>query len=62
MRDGRAVGAARRQLEMRAGSRHLQEHAFIAVVVFEAADLVQSEAVAVEPNERVEALGVPRHA
>ena len=36
---GSAVAAARGELEVAAGARHLEEHTVIAVVILEAADL-----------------------
>ena len=62
MRRRGAVPAARRQLEVRAGARHREEHAVVAVVIAEAADLGQPDAVPVERDDLVEALGVPGHA
>src|SRR4051812_27769913 len=46
------------QLEVGARARHLKEDAVVAVVVAEPADLDQAEAVAVERDQRLEALGV----
>ena len=46
------------QLEMRAGSRHLQERAVVAGVVTEAAELPQTDPVAVERDELLEPIGV----
>lgn len=54
-----AVPAARGQLEVRAGARHREKHAVVAVVIAEAADLGQPDAVSVEPEDLVQALGVP---
>ena len=56
------MAAAGGELEMRIGSRHLQEHAVVAVVTAEAADLGQAEAVAVERDNLVRVLRVPGHA
>ena len=59
MRRRGAVPAARRQLEVGTGAGHLEEHAVIAVVIAEAADLGEPEAVAVERDDLVQAVGVP---
>ena len=58
MRHRGSVPASRGQLEMRAGARYLQEHAVIAVVVAKPADLGQAKPVAVEPDDRVQPVGV----
>ena len=54
-----AVPAARGQLEVRTGARHREEHAVVAVVIAEAADLGQPEAVSVERDDLIQALGMP---
>jgi hypothetical protein len=54
------VAAARRQLEVGAGPRDGEEHAVVPVVIVEPADLNEADAVAVEPDDRVQALRVPR--
>ena len=51
--------AAGGELEVRARARDREEHAVVAVVIAEAADLGQPEAVAVERDDLVQALGVP---
>jgi len=53
------VAAAGSELEVRIGSGHREEHAVVAVVIAEAADLDQPEAVAVERNDLGQALRVP---
>lgn len=53
------MAAAGGQLEVSAGARHLEEHAGIPVVIVEAADLRQAQAVAVEADEVVQAVCVP---
>src|SRR5512133_4397618 len=59
MRRRGAVPAARGQLEVRVGARHGEKHAVVAVVIAEAADLGQPDAVPVEPDDLVQALRVP---
>ena len=54
--------AARGQLEVRAGARHREQYAVVAVVIAEAADLGEPDAVSVERDDLVQALGVPGHA
>ena len=56
------MAAAGGELEVRIGSRHPQEHAVVAVVIAEVADLGQPETVAVERDDIVQALRVPGHA
>lgn len=59
---GCAVRAAGGQLQVRSGARDGEEHAVIAVVIAKAADLGQPEAVAVERDQLVEAVGVAGNA
>jgi hypothetical protein len=59
MRRRSAVPAARGQLEVCAGARHREKLAVVAVVIAEAADLGQPDAVSVEPDHLVQALRVP---
>jgi hypothetical protein len=47
---------------MRAGAREREEHAVIPVVIAEPADLGEAEAVAVEGDNLVQALGVTSNA
>jgi hypothetical protein len=49
-----AVTAAGGELEMRAAPGHLQEHAVVSLVITEATDLDQPEAVAIEADELVQ--------
>jgi ribosomal protein S18 acetylase RimI-like enzyme len=56
------VRAAGGQLQVRSGARDGEEHAVIAVVIAKAADLGQPEAVAVERDQLVEAVGVAGNA
>src|SRR5919204_5232491 len=58
MRCWSAVTAAGGQLQVRAGAWHREEDAVVAVVVAEATDLGQPDAVSVEADDLVEALGV----
>jgi hypothetical protein len=62
IRCGRAVRTTRRELEVRAGARDIEERAVVAVVVAEPADLGQPEAVAVERDELGQPVGVPSDA
>jgi hypothetical protein len=62
IRCGRAVRTARRELEVRAGARNIEERAVVAVVVAEPADPGQPEAVAVERDELGQPVGVPSDA
>ena len=62
MRRRSAMPTARCQLEVRAGARHREKHAVVAVVIAEATDLGQPDAVSVEPDDLVQSLGVPGNA
>ena len=62
MRRRSAVSAASGQLEMRTGARHREKDAVVAVVIAEAADFGQPDAVSVELDDLVEALCVPGNA
>ena len=53
-----SVAAAGRELEMRAAARESEEDAVVSGVAFEAADLGQSELVAIEADDLVESIGV----
>jgi hypothetical protein len=53
-----AVPAARRELEVCGGARHLEKHPVVAVVIPEAPDLGQAETVAVERHDLAQPLGV----
>ena len=57
-----AVPAARGELEVRAGARDHEKDAVVAVVIAEAADLGQPDAVAVERDDLLQALRMPRYA
>jgi hypothetical protein len=50
---------AARELEMRIRSRHSQKDAVVACMVFEAADLRETEAVAIKPNDLRELVCMP---
>ena len=58
MRNRRAVTSARRELQVGAAARDLQEHAVVAVVSPEAADFPKTEPITVEAHDLVEALGM----
>ena len=57
VRFGRGVPPAGRELEVRAGAGKREEHAVVAVVVVEAADLGQADPVAVKPHKLVQPFG-----
>jgi hypothetical protein len=58
MRRRSAVTAAGGQLQVGIGAWHREEHAVVAVVVAEATDLGQSDAVSVEPDDLLQPRGV----
>ena len=59
VRRGRAVPASTRELEVRTGSGNLEENPVVPLVILEARDLGETEAVPVEAHDLVEAVGVP---
>jgi len=62
MRTRGAVVTPSGELQMRAGAREREEHAVIPVVIAEPADLGEAEAVAVEGDNLVQALGMTSNA
>jgi hypothetical protein len=53
--------ATRGQLQLRAGPRHREEDAVVAVVADEAPELGETHSVAVERPQRFQLVGVTRH-
>jgi hypothetical protein len=62
MRRRGAVATAGGEFKVRAGAGHREEHAVVAVVAAEAAELGQRDTVPVEPDDLLEALGGGRPA
>src|SRR5439155_16010575 len=62
MRRWPTVATARRQLEVRAGPGQREKDAVVPIVIAKAADLRQPNAIAIERDDLVQALGVARHA
>ena len=62
MRRGRPLAAAGRELEVCTSSGQLEEHAVVAVVIAEPADLGETDTVAIEDDDLAQPLRVTRDA